>query len=208
MGFENGTITKWNDEKGYGFIKPDSENSQIFVHITAFGRIVRRPMAGDRVYFDTIIEQEGERKAKTVRIIENVNMTVNNPQRTLQPKLKRQNYNYRSEKTNRIKIGKKLTGNFLLLVIFSIAIIGGIVNELKRPDKNLPNTDDILPTHTVEQTGPQFKCEGKRNCSQMSSPEEAKFYLENCPHDGMDGDGDGIPCEQQFKTHGKVHNEW
>ena len=28
----------------------------------------------------------------------------------------------------------------------------------------------------------------------MISAEEAKFYIDNCPHDGMDGDGDGIPC--------------
>ena len=70
MGFENGMIIKWDDQKGYGFIKPDSENSQIFVHITAFGRIVRRPVVGDRVYFDTIIEQGGRRKAKIARIIE------------------------------------------------------------------------------------------------------------------------------------------
>lgn len=51
MGFENGIITKWNDEKGYGFIKPDSENSQIFVHITAFGRIVRQNLYSFRNMF-------------------------------------------------------------------------------------------------------------------------------------------------------------
>jgi hypothetical protein len=32
----------------------------------------------------------------------------------------------------------------------------------------------------------------------MSSCEEAKFFLLNCPGTKMDGDGDGIPCEQQW----------
>ena len=46
----------------------------------------------------------------------------------------------------------------------------------------------------------QFSCQGKTHCSQMGSYEEAKFYLDNCPGMKMDGDGDGIPCEQQFSS--------
>ena len=42
-----------------------------------------------------------------------------------------------------------------------------------------------------------FRCEGKTRCSQMSSCEEATFYLQNCPGTEMDGDRDGIPCESQ-----------
>jgi TPP-dependent indolepyruvate ferredoxin oxidoreductase alpha subunit len=47
----------------------------------------------------------------------------------------------------------------------------------------------------------QFRCEGKTRCSQMSSCEEATFYLRNCPGTEMDGDGDGIPCESQWCGH-------
>jgi hypothetical protein len=32
----------------------------------------------------------------------------------------------------------------------------------------------------------------------MQSCEEAEWFLENCPGMRMDGDGDGVPCEQQF----------
>ncbi|MGX9728225.1 MAG: excalibur calcium-binding domain-containing protein [Candidatus Electronema sp. VV] len=32
----------------------------------------------------------------------------------------------------------------------------------------------------------------------MRSCEEAKFFLENCPDVKMDGDHDGIPCEDQW----------
>ena len=43
-----------------------------------------------------------------------------------------------------------------------------------------------------------FKCDGRIHCSQMTSCEEATFFLRNCPNVKMDGDNDGIPCEQQW----------
>jgi len=44
----------------------------------------------------------------------------------------------------------------------------------------------------------KYKCEGKVYCSEMTSCEEALFYLNNCPGVKIDGDGDGIPCEKQW----------
>jgi hypothetical protein len=43
-----------------------------------------------------------------------------------------------------------------------------------------------------------FQCDGRRYCSEMRSCEEAMFFLRNCPDTRMDGDGDGIPCEDQW----------
>lgn len=43
-----------------------------------------------------------------------------------------------------------------------------------------------------------FRCSGKIYCSQMTSCEEAKFYLRNCPGTKLDGDRDGKPCEEQW----------
>jgi hypothetical protein len=43
-----------------------------------------------------------------------------------------------------------------------------------------------------------FKCDGRTHCSQMTSCDEATFFLRNCPGVKMDGDHDGIPCEQQW----------
>lgn len=47
-------------------------------------------------------------------------------------------------------------------------------------------------------TGPQFNCDGRTHCSQMTSCAEAIYFLRNCPGVKMDGDNDGIPCERQF----------
>ena len=44
----------------------------------------------------------------------------------------------------------------------------------------------------------QFQCDGRTKCSQMTSCEEATFFLQNCPNTQMDGDRDGIPCERQW----------
>lgn len=49
-----------------------------------------------------------------------------------------------------------------------------------------------LPTHR--------RCDGRLHCSQMTSCTEAKFFLQNCPGVKMDGNGDGVPCEQQWCT--------
>jgi hypothetical protein len=43
-----------------------------------------------------------------------------------------------------------------------------------------------------------FQCSGKIYCSEMSSCDEAKFYLRNCPGTKMDGNNNGIPCEKQW----------
>lgn len=40
-----------------------------------------------------------------------------------------------------------------------------------------------------------FKCGNKRYCKQMTSCEEAKFYLNVCGLKRLDRDRDGIPCE-------------
>ena len=40
-----------------------------------------------------------------------------------------------------------------------------------------------------------YQCGEKSNCKEMSSCQEARFYLEQCGRSKLDRDGDGIPCE-------------
>lgn len=44
----------------------------------------------------------------------------------------------------------------------------------------------------------QYRCDGRAHCSQMTSCEEAQFFLNNCPGTAMDGDNDGVPYEKQW----------
>jgi len=62
--------------------------------------------------------------------------------------------------------------------------------EAVAPTSN-SNEIKLLPKHT-------FECDGRTYCSQMTSCEEAKFFLRNCPDPKMDGNGDGVPCERQW----------
>lgn len=50
----------------------------------------------------------------------------------------------------------------------------------------------------TEAPAASFSCDGRQHCSQMHSCEEATYFLKNCPGTKMDGDHDGVPCEQQF----------
>lgn len=45
---------------------------------------------------------------------------------------------------------------------------------------------------------PTFQCDGRTRCTEMRSCEEATFFLQNCPGVKMDGNNDGVPCEQQW----------
>lgn len=44
-------------------------------------------------------------------------------------------------------------------------------------------------------TKPESTCGGKTKCGQMTSCAEARFYLEECGLNRLDGDKDGVPCE-------------
>lgn len=50
---------------------------------------------------------------------------------------------------------------------------------------------------TVERASP-FSCDGRTRCSQMTSCEEAVYFIRHCPATKMDGDNDGVPCETQW----------
>jgi excalibur calcium-binding domain-containing protein len=56
----------------------------------------------------------------------------------------------------------------------------------------------VVPT--VEQP-PRYQCDGRVYCSQMTSCEEATWFLQHCPGTKMDGEGDGVPCEKQWCGH-------
>ena len=42
----------------------------------------------------------------------------------------------------------------------------------------------------------EYTCDDRKHCSEMTSCEEAIFFVNNCPDTKMDGDNDGKPCER------------
>lgn len=68
---------------------------------------------------------------------------------------------------------------------------------LPRPD---PGVSDTGAAATRRAAAPPsgFKCDARTHCSQMRSCAEATYFLANCPGVQMDGNRDGVPCEQQW----------
>ncbi|WP_224994316.1 thermonuclease family protein [Cesiribacter sp. SM1] len=79
--------------------------------------------------------------------------------------------------------------------------------EAKRGLWSLPSTEQVPPWEWRKgnRTGnsgndpvsneQEFTCGSKTRCSQMTSCEEAMYYLKECGVTTLDGDGDGMPCE-------------
>lgn len=62
-----------------------------------------------------------------------------------------------------------------------------------------PTSSKATPQSAAAAAG--FTCDKRKHCSQMRSCEEAKYFLAHCPGVSMDGDRDGIPCEEQWCGH-------
>ena len=81
---------------------------------------------------------------------------------------------------------------FILLAILSVIFAYAEQNTC---DTN--NTKGTKPKQEKEDN--KELCKKKKYCKNMSSCEEAKFYLEVCKYTSLDKDGDGIPCENVCK---------
>jgi len=57
----------------------------------------------------------------------------------------------------------------------------------------------LITFKKLELASKHFKCDGRQYCSQMTSRAEAEFFIKNCPNTKMDGDNDGIPCENDSR---------
>ena len=66
----------------------------------------------------------------------------------------------------------------------------------RRNNRHISTKQDYNLTKTANHN---FTCGQKQYCSQMTSCEEAKFYLDVCGLIRLDGDGDGVPCEKLCK---------
>ena len=71
-----GTLKSWNDDKGFGFIRPEQGGADVFAHISAM-RGERRPSAGDQVLYIAGSDAQGRPKAEHIRL--DAPMTLDRP---------------------------------------------------------------------------------------------------------------------------------
>lgn len=62
-----------------------------------------------------------------------------------------------------------------------------------------PPKASVSPSRTPAPMIMNFRCDGRQYCGQMTSRAEAEYFLQHCPDTRMDGDDDGIPCENDSR---------
>jgi len=172
----HGSVSKWNDDRGFGFIAPADGGAELFVHVSAFPRDGRRPSVGEIVSYETESVPDGRTRA--VRIVRPGQAARARPARG----------DDRERESPRV-----------VQTVIAVLLIGGALGYAY----HRMQTPAIPARPAVQLTDAQkipasFECEHHTMCSQMHSCEEARRYLQTCPNTEMDGDGDGVPCEDQW----------
>lgn len=64
-----GTVKWFNRVKGYGFLKPDGSDNDVFVHISAVEKAgLRSLLDGQKVSFETIKGEDGRVSAEDLKV--------------------------------------------------------------------------------------------------------------------------------------------
>ena len=66
---QQGRLTDWNDERGFGYIKPLDGGPTVFAHISEFPRSQRRPYITDLLVYETAADDRGRSRAVKVRFL-------------------------------------------------------------------------------------------------------------------------------------------
>ena len=63
-----GLLKTWKDDRGFGFIQPDDNSKEVFLHISALPGTSRRPQVGDTILYQLATEQDGKVRASNALI--------------------------------------------------------------------------------------------------------------------------------------------
>ena len=181
MRFE-GTIKTWNDAKGFGFLSSTQGGQDIFVHASALPRGAGTPRVGQAFTFEVELNRDGKKRA--------VNLA-----HAGRPEQRPSRSEYRHhERRSRVA---PVVG---VLLVFAIGagVYGKVAGMF--PARTSASTQPSPGAAEAAPLSATFRCDGRTYCSQMTSCAEATYFLRNCPGVKMDGNGDGVPCEQQWCT--------
>ena len=179
----HGTLTRWNDDRGFGFIQPSVGTQELFVHVSAFPRDGVRPRIGETISFEIVPRDDGGTQA--VRVTRPGGRGAATPPRRMRARKGRES-------------AFATIFGVLLLVPIGWYAYSNLLSGARWHDSS-PGTGTAQAVRAkVPQSEPGFRCDGRTRCSQMTSCAEASYFLKQCPGTRMDGDGDGVACESQW----------
>lgn len=194
----DGSLKKWNAERGFGFILADDGGQELFVHISAFARDGQLPTVGERLSFEVEPDRDGKKHAVRVQRAGAVPAArTHAANRNL--RLSRSGHN--QQKTG---FGSKLIVLAILVALggYGYSKYANYATQIRSASQGV--FEPATPATQAESaplTPTGFQCDGRKHCSQMTSCTEAKLFLKNCPGMEMDGNHNGVPCEQQWCMH-------
>ena len=114
---QQGRITKWQDDKGFGFIETEAGES-VFFHISEF-KASRRPANGDEVVFTVAQDNQGRLQAKQVQELDFVQqkMAEKNSQIRQRNSRKSQQADFEDGQNKRAFLGVGFYGVLILLAV-------------------------------------------------------------------------------------------
>lgn len=196
-----GTLARWNDERGFGFITPQSGGDDVFVHISAFPR-GQKPVSGEHLSFELETTPDGRSRAVRVILPDRLQLVPAVPRTsTSSTNHAGPATPHTSRPSHRPTHSRRATfpaGRVLLLVAVVIAGAFGYGEYRKNMQQERSSQARIYPATSGFTQPSSFQCDGRTHCNQMRSCEEATFFLRNCPNTKMDGNRDGVPCERQW----------
>lgn len=182
----DGLLRSWNDERGFGFIAPTRGGAELFVHVSALARDGSRPVAGEAVTYELGRGKDG--KPQAVNVIRTaIGRPVDAPHRPV-----------RSPTVAR----KGWLGSALFVCLAAAVAYWGFGRYQASAHRHALEQAPPLaaPADTGASTSAGRRCDGRTQCSQMTSCAEATWFINHCPGTQMDGNHDGVPCEQQWCT--------
>lgn len=196
-----GKLQSWNDERGYGFIAPTHGGAPLFVHISAFRADGSRPTVGETLSYEAGAGPDGRPQA-----LQAWRQALGRPGEVRQAPVRahsRAASSHRGGHHGGHRSGQR--GVPALLVAALLLGLGAYgyraFDTARQRTAAVAPAEFEAPTRTLEVAAPAaapFRCDGRTRCTQMHSCEEATYFLRHCPGTAMDGDGDGVPCEQQW----------
>ena len=186
MQFE-GTLAQWNEDRGFGFIEVAETRERLFVHVSAFERGRVRPPLGARLVFDVERDAQGRKRAVSVT------MPGDSPARPAGERAPRPGL--RHARTRRAR-----SPAWALVAIVCVVVAVGVryARQLHVPEPAGQDLRGTAPDASVVPPDVAYTCDGRTRCNQMRSCAEATWFLNHCPGAQMDGNHDGVPCEQQW----------